>query len=383
HPMDQLEMLTLILYLVYMFFHVEAQSSTDGEDATSVNAGTNFQPSLAVVVGVLCIMFSITFSLIIFTKFCRSRGSTIHGDPHNHHIFIRSTSRFSGIDKTVIESLPFFRFSSLRGSKEGLQCAVCLSKYEDIEVLRLLPKCKHAFHINCVDQWLERHSSCPLRQRVNAEDPTIFAYSSSMRFLWDQSEPRQDSNVELFVQREEDHRGSSRFSIGSDSFRIVEKGGDKEEEMFIQDEEAGDDDQQVLHKFNHKVIVSDVVYKNRWSNVSSSDLMFLNSEMLGAISSNRFSSLEADGAVSIAIEDEQFLKIKAEMDKKRMIEIEPAQRRVVSEITAVSRFGGLNMKNKITGSASSLETNAKEERMRQLWLPIARRTVQWFTNRER
>ena len=122
-----------------------------------------------------------------------------------------------------------FRFSSLKASKDGLECAVCLSKFEDIEVLCLLPKCK----LNCIDYWLEKHSSCPLcRHRVNSEDLKLITYSNSIRFLWNnssysnnQSELREDSNIELYVQREESQRGSSRFSIGS-CFRKIEKGTD-------------------------------------------------------------------------------------------------------------------------------------------------------------
>ncbi|RVW38372.1 E3 ubiquitin-protein ligase ATL42 [Vitis vinifera] len=236
-----------------LLFNVESQAAPGQENFSSQDAVTAFKPSLAVVIGILA-------------------GLT------------RSESRFSGIDKTVIESLPFFRFCSLKGSKEGLECAVCLSKFEDIEILRLLPKCKHAFHIDCVDQWLEKHSSCPLcRHKVSAEDLAILTYSNSLRFLWNQSELRENSNLELFVQREEDHHGSSRFSIGS-SFRKVEKGVKEEESVLIQEEEDDNDDEKILHKINHKIIVSDVVLKNRWSSVSSSDLMYLNSELVHAMS---------------------------------------------------------------------------------------------------
>ncbi|KAK3436420.1 hypothetical protein EUGRSUZ_C01015, partial [Eucalyptus grandis] len=252
---------------------------------------SNFQPSLAVVIGILSVMFSVTFVLLVYAKFCHRAGSTTagSGDQENPAALTRSRSRFSGIDKTVIESLPFFRFSSLKGSKQGLECAVCLSKFEDIEILRLLPKCRHAFHIDCIDYWLEKHSSCPLcRHKVSAEDPANFTYTNSMR-LMSQSDMRQDSNLELFVQREAGIQGSSsRFSIGS-SFRKIFK-SNKEEEI---QEEA--EKQKILHKFNHRIIASDVVLKNRWSNLSSSDLMFLNSEMLNDLSSNRFSSLELEG----------------------------------------------------------------------------------------
>ncbi|KAL5768781.1 hypothetical protein ACOSP7_015326 [Xanthoceras sorbifolium] len=411
--MNQFWVVSLLL-LFGLFFEVEAQSAFNPDDPRSQDAVTNFKPSLAVVIGILCVMFALTFILLIYAKFCHRGSSAVHRNQQNPAL-ISSTSRFSGIDKTVIESLPFFRFSSLRGSKQGLECAVCLSKFEDIEILRLLPKCRHAFHINCIDQWLEKHSSCPLcRHKVSAEDPTVFTYSNSMRIMFNQSELREDSNIELFVQREEEHHGSSRFSIGS-SFRKT-KEPDKEEEMLIQEEavDSDDDHRKILHKFNHKIIVSDVIMKNRWSSASSSDLMFLNSEMLNAMSSNRFSTFEAnDGQISTTrgVENYQIKQIKEEMETKRLFEskfstinktspvlfpvlpstsnsqyisshtsrtFDPTQRRSVSEITAVSRFQDSSMTNRI--SESSLDG---KERMRRLWLPIARRTVQWYADRER
>lgn len=409
--MNRLRLLSfLLLLLLFSDFYVEAQTYGGQDGTPSQDAVSNFKPSLTVVIGILCVMFSLTFILLMYAKFCH-RGSSPYTNPQNNPALIRSTSRFSGIDKTVIESLPFFRFSSLKGSKQGLECAVCLSKFEDIEILRLLPKCKHAFHINCIDQWLEKHSSCPLcRQKVNAEDPTIFAYSNSMRFLFNQSEVREDSNIELYVQREEDHHGSSRFSVGSSFRKIKEKETNKEEQVLMVEEDGveSDDDKKVLHKFNHKIIVSDVILKNRWSSASSSDLMLLNSEMLNVLSSNRFSNLEENNSGQIstprAIENEQIKQIKEEMEMKRLFEIkvssinktssnlggasgsdskvisrssDPA-RRSVSEITALSRFQELNIKNRIR--ETSFDGN---ERTRRVWLPIAKRTVQWFADREK
>lgn len=389
----------ILLLLLSFFFHVKAQAPLSRNDASTQDAVTAFKPSLAVVIGILCIMFSLTFVLLVYAKFCHGH-TTVFGDEHNLlGAQVRPGSQFSGIDKTVIESLPFFRFSSLKGWKEGLECAVCLSKFEDVEILRLLPKCKHAFHIDCIDQWLEKHSSCPLcRVKVSAEDPEIFAYSNSLRFLWSQSETREDSNLELFVQRQEDHHGSSRFSIGG-SFRKVEK-GNKEEAWLIKDGEK----EQSLHKLNHKIIVSDAVFKNRWSSVSSSDLMLLNSEMLEAMSNSRFSGLQL--GTNGTIEDGHVMNIKEEMERKRLFEnklsgdvattsefkanlsthksksLIPSEKRSMSEITGVSRFADLRGKNRFRETTCP-ENDVKEQRMRRAWLPIARRTVEWFANRER
>ncbi|XP_041006572.1 E3 ubiquitin-protein ligase ATL42-like [Juglans microcarpa x Juglans regia] len=407
----------LILQLNFMFFLVKAQSSPNQGDGPR-----KFQPSLGVVLGILLIMFSVTVLLLLYAKFYHRRGF-VHGNTQNFG-FLRSSSRFSGIDKTVIESLPFFRFSSLKGTKDGLECSVCLSKFEDAEILRLLPKCKHAFHIECIDNWLVKHSSCPLcRHRVSAEDPSIFTYTNSMR-LMEQSERRVDSNIELFVQREDENRGSSRFSIGS-SFRKAEKGSNtnKEEKSLIQEEDGGGDEDhhKVLHKHNHKIIVSDFVFKNRWSSVSSSDLIFLNSEMITAMSSNRFSSLTLDSnneqfSTARGVENEQVKTIKEEMEMKRSFEskistlsntgpvllpglasasdfavnisqtsrlMNPGERRSMSEITALSRHGDSGMIKSRIEESYIVGNGVKEERIRRLWLPIARRTVQWYANRER
>lgn len=45
---------------------------------------------------------------------------------------------------------------------DGTDCLVCLSEFQENEVLRLLPKCNHAFHIPCIDTWLRSHTNCPL-----------------------------------------------------------------------------------------------------------------------------------------------------------------------------------------------------------------------------
>jgi Ring finger domain len=43
-----------------------------------------------------------------------------------------------------------------------LECVICLRAIDEGEKVRILPKCKHTFHIECVDQWLGLCSMCPL-----------------------------------------------------------------------------------------------------------------------------------------------------------------------------------------------------------------------------
>ncbi|XP_049398043.1 E3 ubiquitin-protein ligase ATL42-like [Solanum stenotomum] len=314
----------------------------------------NFRPSIAVVIGILSIMFSLTFLLLLYAKFCRRSPLALHNAMQIDQDGLTTLPMArvsSGIDKTIIESLPFFRFSLLKGSRQGLECAVCLSRFEDVEVLRLLPKCKHAFHTKCIDQWLEKHSSCPLcRHKVCIEDNSLLTYSNSFRFL------RNDSNLELYVQREE-NCGSMSFKKNEDSFF------DKtEEKQNIID----DDHHDMLHKFNHKIVVSDVVLKHRWSNVSSSDFMFLNTEMINDMTNNRFnSSLESRNYNNNIVSTSNVLR--------------QNEKRSMSEILICPRFDDFNTRN---CNRDNSITCVEEKRMK-LWLPIARRTVQWFENREK
>ncbi|GMN62034.1 hypothetical protein TIFTF001_031109 [Ficus carica] len=91
-----------------------------------------------------------------------------------------SSRRVSPETNPSINSLPLFSFSSVtrRGGTafaiSGADCAVCLSKFEPADQLRLLPICCHAFHALCVDTWLQSNQSCPLcRSPIFVSDADI------------------------------------------------------------------------------------------------------------------------------------------------------------------------------------------------------------------
>ncbi|KAI7981957.1 RING-H2 finger protein ATL11 [Camellia lanceoleosa] len=52
--------------------------------------------------------------------------------------------------------------TGLKIGKGALECAVCLNEFKDIENLRLIPKCDHVFHPECIDAWLNSHVTCPV-----------------------------------------------------------------------------------------------------------------------------------------------------------------------------------------------------------------------------
>ncbi|KAJ1910599.1 hypothetical protein IWQ60_010569 [Tieghemiomyces parasiticus] len=54
------------------------------------------------------------------------------------------------------------RSPSLKGSTITPPCSICLEDFEADQSVRVLP-CRHAFHMDCVDQWLTtKYSRCPL-----------------------------------------------------------------------------------------------------------------------------------------------------------------------------------------------------------------------------
>ncbi|KAG5020826.1 E3 ubiquitin-protein ligase ATL41 [Glycine soja] len=73
----------------------------------------------------------------------------------------------SGLDPAIIASLPTFAVKAKvsEGGCSGatvVECAVCLSALEGEEKAKLLPNCNHFFHVDCIDTWLDSHSTCPL-----------------------------------------------------------------------------------------------------------------------------------------------------------------------------------------------------------------------------
>ncbi|XP_057805760.1 RING-H2 finger protein ATL67-like [Salvia miltiorrhiza] len=68
-----------------------------------------------------------------------------------------------GLEQAVINSYPKLVFTKRSGNWENdAVCAICLCEYREAEMLRMLPDCRHCFHVMCVDAWLKLNASCPV-----------------------------------------------------------------------------------------------------------------------------------------------------------------------------------------------------------------------------
>ncbi|KAF2312654.1 hypothetical protein P3X46_014544 [Hevea brasiliensis] len=158
----------------------------------------NLKPSILVILLILSITFLLSISLCLLLRHL-NRRCLRHLSPSSHAsaptINIATSSSSSNRHSTnrvspespafsLINSLPLFTFSSIkrRSTNSAGDCAVCLSKFEPQDQLRLLPLCCHAFHVHCIDTWLQSNQTCPLcRSSIHASESDLLkALSSSM-----------------------------------------------------------------------------------------------------------------------------------------------------------------------------------------------------------
>ncbi|CAN4089226.1 unnamed protein product [Withania somnifera] len=66
-----------------------------------------------------------------------------------------------GLDPSILKTIPIIPYNT-KDFKDGLECSVCLTEVSEGEKARLLPKCNHGFHVDCIDMWFQSHSTCPL-----------------------------------------------------------------------------------------------------------------------------------------------------------------------------------------------------------------------------
>lgn len=125
-------------------------------------------PTMAIIFICLISTFFLIGCVSVYLRQCAehrmSRNFTLEADGVGAGR--RSRRRVArGLDLAVIEAFPTFVYSEVKELKIGkaaLECAVCLNEFEDDETLRLLPKCSHVFHPECVGSWLAAHSTCPV-----------------------------------------------------------------------------------------------------------------------------------------------------------------------------------------------------------------------------
>lgn len=124
---------------------------------------------LSIIATILLLLSYITF----LTKFCSNWNQVnptrwisvlrARRNDEDHFIALSPTPWNRGLDESVIREIPSFQF--IKGECEDQTvygCVVCLTEFQEQDVIKILPNCNHAFHLDCIDIWLQTNSNCPL-----------------------------------------------------------------------------------------------------------------------------------------------------------------------------------------------------------------------------
>lgn len=165
----------VLLLLLSLPHHHSANAQSGTVSPVTPPIAVNYNHSVALVF----VFFVWAFFLVAF--FCIYLNDCI--DTRAGPVISANRSSNCGLDRAVIESFPTFEVKNLRTVKvtaTTLECAVCLGEFEDHETLRLLPKCSHAFHPDCIDAWLASHVTCPIcRAKLTNNDTTTTAAAAA------------------------------------------------------------------------------------------------------------------------------------------------------------------------------------------------------------
>ncbi|KAJ7951067.1 RING-H2 finger protein [Quillaja saponaria] len=105
--------------------------------------------------------------------------SRIDIEQPEHHV--------SGLEPVLLAAIPTLKFNrEAFSSKEEAQCVICLAEYQEKEVLRIMPKCGHNFHLSCIDVWLRKQSTCPVC-RLPVQNSLHRTHMRAVTFRMDQS----------------------------------------------------------------------------------------------------------------------------------------------------------------------------------------------------
>ncbi|WZY95085.1 hypothetical protein YC2023_067414 [Brassica napus] len=201
-----------------------------------------FSPPLIAMVVVLAAAFLfVTYSRLIsrrflsplfrrFRRWRHRRRRLLHlSSASNSSSDLRSFSPFPfdsfhyssyspyGLDESVIKTLPLFLYSAAACTGKSLSpatavgktpatavdCAVCLLEFEEGDYVRTLPLCFHAFHLECIDEWLRSHPNCPLCRTAILRSGVVATTSPFVPLMAPRIRPSLDEESDAIIIRTE------------------------------------------------------------------------------------------------------------------------------------------------------------------------------------
>nr|XP_010926528.2 E3 ubiquitin-protein ligase Os03g0188200 [Elaeis guineensis] len=168
-------LLVVALMLLLTPRGADAQRPAPNYDGSYGTYNANVSSSLAILIVFLICAFFFAGALTVYFHRCAGDNYAFSAAAAGG---AGGRAARRGLDPAVLESFPTMAYAAVKkveGGKFGaLECAVCLAEFSDDDTLRLLPKCCHVFHRECIDAWFASHVTCPVC-RSNLADPEVAA----------------------------------------------------------------------------------------------------------------------------------------------------------------------------------------------------------------
>ena len=89
-------------------------------------------------------------------------GSILY-DCYYHTVILPRRNRLTSIRGREFNELETIKYNKIVGSvsESELSCSICLTDFDENEMVIRLPVCWHHFHKTCIKIWLQNHRECP------------------------------------------------------------------------------------------------------------------------------------------------------------------------------------------------------------------------------
>ncbi|KAK1257441.1 RING-H2 finger protein ATL79 [Acorus gramineus] len=124
-----------------------------GPYRTAKDFDANLAMILILLISALVCALALNAAIRFFLRLLRRHRTDNFSDDPEKHARMKPTATAAASQPTLVYSA---------AGKSGLsECAICLSEFAEGEHVRVLPSCRHGFHVKCIEGWLSARSSCP------------------------------------------------------------------------------------------------------------------------------------------------------------------------------------------------------------------------------
>ncbi|CAL5030503.1 unnamed protein product [Urochloa decumbens] len=128
----------------------------------------------------------------------------------------------TGLEPLVIAAIPTMKYDCEAFQyKDDAQCSICLGEYKEKEILRIVPTCRHNFHLACLDLWLQKQTTCPICRVSLKELQAEMSSACSIQRLPTVPENSVSSTPQCLLPVRQDHSGQSNSQERNESVEVV------------------------------------------------------------------------------------------------------------------------------------------------------------------